>query len=213
MRAMRERAVQSCDNAVAFGDWGTTRADLSVRQNDTIAQTYDRFRVVSDALIYYFAGVTSGELRQINRPPIPNVQDLPDGDPAFAAIGANELATDPASAIAMLQALLDDPDWQAVHPAWPWTAEQQYWQTLRDLELVRPPMLFGSAGEPVRTTRNPARGFLPFRRELVVAMIEEGDAILGQPAGRGMRWGASDFGAPSNGDIQHFDLGYQAAFE
>lgn len=82
----------------------------------------------------------------------------------------------------MLQALLDDPDWQAVHPAWPWTAEQQYWQTLRDLELVRPPMLFGSAGEPVRTTRNPARGFLPFRRELVVAMIEEGDAILGQPA-------------------------------
>lgn len=60
VRAMRERAVQSCDNAVAFGDWGTTRADLSVRQNDTIAQTYDRFRVVSDALIYYFAGSFRG---------------------------------------------------------------------------------------------------------------------------------------------------------
>ena len=46
-------------------------------------------------------------------------------------------------------------------------------------------------------TRNPANGFLSWRREFVVAM---GDA------GR-LRWGAADFGARSSGDSHHFHLG------
>lgn len=208
---MRQRAVQACDNAVAFGDWGVPRADLSVRHHDTITQTYDRFRRASDALVYYFAGVMSSIPRTVERPPISNVQGLPDGHPAFDAIGSQELATDRASAIAGIQALFDTADWQAQHAGWALTPEQQYWQILRDYELVRIPMLFGSASGPVTRTRNPARGFLPFRREFVVAMIEVGDAAL-SPLGGRMRWGACDFGAQSNGDIQHFDLGFQATY-
>lgn len=207
---MRQRAVQACDNAVAYSTSAGRRADLSIRLNDTIGQTYDRFRLASDALLVYFAGVMSFVPRQVARPPIPHVHTLADGSPAFDALRP-QLATTPAEAIAGIQRVLGDPGWQEQHPGWPLTAEQQYWQILRDFELVRIPMLYGAASGPVTRTRNPARGFLPFRREFVVAMIEEADAIL--PHGKPSRWGASDFGAPANGDIQHFDLGYQAAYD
>jgi hypothetical protein len=49
----------------------------------------------------------------------------------------------------------------------------------------------GSTGQ-----RNPAKGFLTIRKEVV-------EALRAQP---GMRWGGTDFGA-ANGDIMHFDLG------
>ena len=155
--------------------------------------------------MYYFAGVISSVPRSVVRPPIASVHLLPDADPRFGQIRQNELAADNTSAIASLEALFGEPDWQSIHATWPLTASQTYWQMLRDYELVRIPMLFGRPSDPVTSTRNPARGILPFRKEFVVTMVTVGDAILGGP--RKMRWGASNFGAPVNGDIQHFDLG------
>lgn len=133
----------------------------------------------------------------MHRPPIPHVQDLPDGDPAFGQITAAELHSSAEDAIATLAGMMADGDWPANHPNWPYTSEQQYWQLLRDFELVRQPMLFGKPTEPITRTRNPARGFLDLRREVVLALVTVG----------GMSWGASDFGPGSSGDIMHFDLG------
>jgi hypothetical protein len=45
--------------------------------------------------------------------------------------------------------------------------------------------------------RDPAKGFLTIRKEVV-------EALRAQP---NMRWGGTDFGAGANGDIMHFDLG------
>jgi hypothetical protein len=141
----------------------------------------------------------------VNRAPIPHVETLPDGDPAFDAIAAAEIDGSRPDILAMLTTLFASPDWVALHPGWTQTPDACFWQVLRDYELVRTPMLFGNASDPVTSTRNPARGFLPFRRELVVSMITAGDAELG--GGRQMRWGASDFGAAASGDVMHFDLG------
>lgn len=204
--AMRRRAVEVCDRAMAFGEWTATTADLSIRKNDSIEVTYDRFREVSDALVYYFAGTISSVPLRVNRAPIPDVESLPDGDPAFGAIGPAELAQGKAQAVAGIEQVFGYGDWQATHPDWPYTPEQQNWQILRDYEMVRTPMLHGNPARPVVATRNPARGFLPLRRELVCAMIRVGDRGFGG-GNRTMRWGASDFGAQQSGDIMHFDLG------
>jgi hypothetical protein len=209
-QAMRQRAVDVYDRAVAFGDWTRPTADVSIRVNDTIEVTYDRFREVSDALVYYLCWAFSTVPVRVDRPPIPDVHHLPDGDNAFGAIRDGELARPAADAIDMIAKVLADPEWQATHPHWPRTPEQEYWQMLRDYEMVRIPMLYGNPNEPVRATRNPAHGFLQLRRELVCSMIHIGDQVLG--ASRQMRWGASDFGAQQSGDVMHFDLGSHAGF-
>jgi hypothetical protein len=75
-------------------------------------------------------------------------------------------------------------------------AGELYYRILRDYELVRVPMVIGTPSYSPATTRNPARGFLDIRPEIVIALCAVG-----------MRWGACDFdGGPSNGDMQHFDL-------
>jgi hypothetical protein len=204
MMDMRRRAAEAYDHAMAFGDWGAARADVSIRVNDTIEATYDRFATVSEALGYYFAGVIDTGPARVDRRPIPGAHELPDADPGFAAIGPEELAQPADDAITMIEKLFAEPSWQETHAGWPLTPEQQYWQTLRDYEAVRIPMVFGNPADVV-STRNPARGFLPFRRELVCTLIHVGDSILGSE--RAMRWGASDFGAKESGDVMHFDLG------
>jgi len=66
-----------------------------------------------------------------------------------------------------------------------------------------PNKLSGTADRPFDTKggsvkgRDPAKGFLTIRKEVV-------EALRAQP---NMRWGGTDFGAGANGDIMHFDLG------
>ncbi len=57
------------------------------------------------------------------------------------------------------------------------------------------------AARPPRT-RNPARGFLHMRRQVVAALADVGR----------LRWGAIDFGARASGDVHHFDLGNHAGY-
>lgn len=190
---MRRRAAEVYDRAVWFLE-GTeaSPADLSIRVHDTIEVTYDRFRRVSDALVGYLSWAVSPAPVRVDRPPIPGVQDLPDGDDAFLQIPPNELNGDAAWAIDSLVQVLED---KAL-------ATTSYYQMLRDYELVRIPMLFGNPNNPVTATRNPAHGFLDLRREVVIALVSVG----------GLRWGASDFGAQESGDIMHFDLGSHAGY-
>src|SRR5262249_42756474 len=147
----------------------------------------------------------------VNRGPIPGVEDLPDGDPAFGQISPSEL-NDQSAALDQIRQLFADAGWTSNHASWPYTtAEQQYWQMLRDYEEVRTPMLFGNPAQPITKTRNPAHGFLQLRKELAVSMITVGGPALSQQLSNlnlpdsKMRWGACDFGPTQSGDIMHFD--------
>lgn len=203
---MRRRAVEACDRAVQFVLGSNHHADLSIRVNDTIEVTYDRFATVSNCLVEYFGYVFSDHLIVINRPPIPLVHELFDGDPAFDQISGLELGSVGADkgadgearkrAFGHLEQVMSERRWRDVHPGW-LQPEQQYWQILRDYELVRIPMLHGNPSQPVERTRNPARGIVDLRREVVIELVRTGR----------MRWGASDFGARQSGDVMHFDLG------
>jgi hypothetical protein len=208
-QSMRRRAAEVYDRAVGFLMGGGMRADTSIRVHDSIETTYDRFRLVSDGLVFYLSWAFSSVPVRVSRPPIPDVQDLADGDPAFDAIGAEELGRPRDEAIGGIAALFADPDWAANHDGLP-TPETQYWQMLRDYELVRTPMLYGNPGQPITATRNPCHGFLQLSRELVCSMVNVGNQVLGD---RGtVRWGASDLGAAESGDVMHFDLGGHAGF-
>lgn len=188
---MRSRAAAVYDRAVWFLEGNDAPpADLSIRVHDTIEFTYERFRRVSDALTGYLSWAVSPEHVRVDRPPISGVQDLPDGDDGFLAIPPGELNGDAGSAIDSLAQVLEDEA----------AATSAYYQMLRDYELVRIPMLFGSPKHPVVATRNPAHGFLDLRAELVVSLVSVG----------GMRWGACDFGVAESGDVMHFDLGSHA---
>lgn len=68
-------------------------------------------------------------------------------------------------------------------------------QVLRDYEAVRVPMVAGAPSRRPGETRNPARGIMNLRRPVVLALCDVG----------GLRWGASDFGRGSSGDMMHFD--------
>ena len=79
-------------------------------------------------------------------------------------------------------------------------AREQYLRMLRDCEQVRIPMEIGNPTATPLRTRNPARGFMDLRSEIVDALCEQG-----------LRWGACDFGvsgsgSSENGDMMHFDL-------
>lgn len=214
----RALAVDVYDRAVSFTFSETDVADVSIRVNDSIEVTYDRFRFASDCLGYYLSHVFQwGDDRVwISRAPISQAQELADDDPAFAAISegrhgerwpysdAIQALTDTMESLGAGQVTrrfdVTDPRpaWRETHPNWPWSSpEQQYWQILRDYEVVRAPMLQGNASLPVTRTRNPANGFLDLPRHLVLSMVTTGR----------MWWGASDFGAGASGDMMHFDFG------
>lgn len=69
-------------------------------------------------------------------------------------------------------------------------------QIAADYESIRVPLVVGSPSLRPATTRNPARCLMDHPRAVVVAMCDVG----------GMRWGGSDFGSASSGDIMHYDL-------
>lgn len=194
---MRQRAAEVYDRAVAFTWTGADTADVSIRLHDSIEVTYDRFAVVSESLKTYLGAVFHSGPSVIRRAPVPDVQNLPDGDPGFAAIPAAELLHDtPETAVASLASLMDSEAWRADHGGWPYTPEQQYWQLLRDFELVRTPMLHGDPRKPITSTRNPAKGFLHLGRDLVCELVRTGELL----------WGASDLGAGESGDVMHFHI-------
>ncbi len=196
---MRNRALAVCDRAMQFMTPSVAVADLSGRRpNEPTQSVWTRFKAVSDALVSYLGfAVASGPL-EVSRVAFENVDEVSDDD-VLATIPEDErLPFDQAAA--RLEVLLGSRDFQTSHPSWPNSSRTQYLRILRDYEHVRIPMAIGAPSPTPSRTRNPARGFLNLRSEVVTALCDQD-----------LRWGACDFGVRAdgsshNGAMMHFDL-------
>jgi hypothetical protein len=196
---MRNRALAAYDRAVQFMTLPAALADVSARQpNESTRSVWTRFKAVSDALVSYLSFAVSSQPREISRVAIENVDTVSD-DEMLASIPEGErLPID--HALAQLEAFVSSQDFQTSHPNWSNNLRGQYLCILRDYEQVRIPMGIGDPSPAPARTRNPARGFLNLRGEIVTALCDEG-----------LRWGACDFGisadgSSQNGAMMHFDL-------
>jgi hypothetical protein len=138
---------------------------------------------------------------RVNRAPIPNVEAATEAV-LLAQIPLTE-RKDQATAVAALDDFMNGPRASGLiefNPWYPLTPAQQYIRMLRDYELVRVPMQFGAVSTSPGATRNPANGFLDIRREVAVALVDQG-----------LAWLAGDIGLHS-GDIMHFDIRNHAGF-
>jgi hypothetical protein len=215
-------AVEAYDHAMVFvfGDGKT--ADVSQYRSDNPSESHvemdNRFQTVSGALMQYFG--MAYDLR--SKTPKSLI-----GSDVHAPVSLDEFKKrflllwdeDPA-----------EPDsFQKLHPSWagPMKSGQDaflaafYQQIVNDHEALRPAMVHGTLafdgddGDPDPSTpklinpskvvlsaggtRDPCYGFLDIRSEIVVSLCDIAD----------IRWGGCMFGAGSNGDMMHFDLGYK----
>jgi hypothetical protein len=200
LQAIREPAVEVYDRAVQFMGSPSDDADVGGRSaGESTSDVYDRFAFVSQQLISYLAFACKSDLPRINRTPVASVETV--ATTVLDALPTTE-RRDKGQAVNDLSDFMTSVEFQNFHPAWPNTVEEQYYRILRDYELVRIPMVFGPPSLSPQMTRNPVRGFVNLRKEIVVAMCDAG----------GLRWGASDFGSAENGDVMHFDLGSHGGF-
>jgi len=140
----RQMAVAACDRAVATTTSLVT-ADLAARRKgESTAFVWDRFKVVSDALVKYFAPYFRHEGKLVSRVPVPKLgeADLDDFEPL---VRSGELVV-PLAGVPL--------------------------QVLIDYEAVRIPMVIGSPSAAPRVTRNPARGFLTIPRHVTIALCD-----------------------------------------
>jgi hypothetical protein len=196
---MRARALAACDRAMQFATPSFAAADLSARQpNESTQSVWKRFKAASDALAGYLGHALDSEPTAVSRVALANADEVAD-DELLATIPEGErLPLD--RALAALEELLASPDWRKNHPNWPPDSRALYLRILRDYEHVRIPMVAGDPSATPALTRNPARGFLNLREEIVNALCDQG-----------LRWGACDFGTQAdgssqNGAMMHFDL-------
>jgi len=178
----------------------SNRANMQGPDRETTAQVFARFKAVSNALSRYFSlAFHNPDSSRIDRPPPANLDKITD-DELYKRIPATE-RKEIDGAVLDIRAFIANDVFAATHPDGPFVGQERdiFYRMLRDYEMVRIPMVYGAPSATPGSTRNPLQGFLNLREELVVAMTDVG----------GLRWGASDFGAES-GDIQHFDLGFDA---
>ena len=176
---MRNRALAAYDRAVRFTTSATDAiADVSARgSNESTESVWARFKAVSDALVHYFSFAINSESMVIARVALENADEVPD-EVLLATIQQDERIP---------------PDQTNV-------TSEQYLRIVRDYEHARIPMVIGSPSAAPERTRNPARGFLKLRCEIVTALCDQG-----------LRWGACDLeisadGSSHNGAMMHFDL-------
>ena len=199
LNAVRSAATAVYDRAIQFFQTPLATADVGNRRPaEPTSGCYDRFSLVSELLGSYLSFACRTDLDRITRAPIPSPETATtttlDGIPGIER-------RDKAAGVSDLTSFMSTIEFTVTHPFWPLSAEQQYYRMLKDYELVRLPMAFGPPSMSPASTRNPTRGFLSLRREVVVTLCDVGH----------MRWGACDFGAAS-GDVMHFDLGTHAGF-
>lgn len=198
-RALRRPAVEVYDRAMSFtwrNPYDSDTADVgNRREGESATDAYRRFRGVSDALATYLSLAFHTTDVRINRITVDDPENASEAD-LLAAIPLTERKVE-ATAVADIQAFMDDIFWETLHPSYPLTAREQWIRILRDYEIVRSPMQYGNPAVRPASTRNPARGFLHMPEHFVVAMMDVGN----------LRWGACEFSAQSNGDVHHFDLG------
>jgi hypothetical protein len=194
LQAERRAAADVYDRAVQFV-FGAAAADVSARRpGETTTAVYQRFSQASRALAYYFRHAFLEEPTAVTRQPVANIETIADAD-LLAAIPTTERRPE-ASAVTDLDAYMDA-DFRTRHPTWTLSPRETYLRMLRDYEHVRIPMQRGNPSASPTNTRNPTRGFLHLKQEVVDALVDVGH----------LRWGAADFGAHSSGDVHHFDLG------
>lgn len=165
---VRKPAVEACDRACAQAYGPGASADLSARRRgESTAAVFDRFELVNVAVRGYFGRYFGADARTIKRRPV-----------AHFGSATYETFTPLIPELLPGVALADVP-----------------LQVLRDYEAFRVPTVVGMPELRPAETRNPARGLMNLRREVVLAMCDVG----------GLRWGMSDFGAAESGDGMHFD--------
>ena len=197
--AMRMRFLSACDRAVRFVSGPLAEADLRPRQpNEATESVWARFKAASDALVLYLSLAVDPRPSSVSRVAIENADEVSD-DELLAAIPETErLRLE--DALPRLEGVLGSAEFRESHPDWPNSARAQYLRIVRDYEELRIPMVVGTPSATPLRTRNPARGFLNLRREIVTALCDQG-----------LRWGACDFtiradGSSRNGAMMHFDL-------
>jgi hypothetical protein len=196
---MRNRALAVYDRAMQFMTPPVAGADVSGRQpNESTESAWTRFKAVSDALVSYLSFAVDSLPIKVSRIAIENADDLSDDEVLSTIPEGERLPFD--SALAQLEGVLTSQGFRASHASWLTSARSQYLRILRDYEQVRIPMVIGSPSATPSLTRNPARGFLHLRSEIVTALCDQG-----------LRWGACDFGiradgSSQNGAMMHFDL-------
>jgi hypothetical protein len=194
LQAERKAATEVYDRAVQFV-FNDAAADVSARRTgETTSAVYQRFSKTSRALSYYFRHAFLETPTTVTRQPIQNIEAASEAD-LLKAIPTTERRGE-TEAIAMLEHYMDA-DFKKKHTTWTLTARETYFRMLRDYEHVRIPFQRGNPSASPTNTRNPTRGFLHNKQEVVEALVDVGH----------LRWGASDFGAGSSGDVHHFDLG------
>ncbi len=196
---MRRRALAAYDRAMHFVSPAAGAADLGARKpHEATESVWRRFKALSDALASYLSFAIDPGISDVRRIAIENADDVSD-DELLATIGEDErLPLEDAAA--RLGAHLGSAEFRAAHPAWPADAREQYLRILRDYEHARIPLVVGAPSATPSRTRNPARGLLHLRSEIVTALCDQG-----------LRWGACDFGiradgSSENGALMHFDL-------
>ena len=196
---MRNRALAVYDRAMQFMTTPVAVADVSGRQPDEATQSvWTRFKAVSDALVRYLSFAVKSQPTEVSRVAIENADEVSDEELLSTIPEAERRAFD--DALSHLERHLSSEDFKASHPSWSNSSRAEYLRILRDYEQVRIPMVIGSPSPTPSRTRNPARGFLNLRCEIVTALCDQG-----------LRWGACDFdisadGSSENGAMMHFDL-------
>ncbi len=196
---MRDRALGVFDRALQFMVPPISMADVSGRQpGESTQSVWTRFKAVSDALVRYLSFAVDAGPLEVTRVAIENADELSDDEVLSTIPEAERLPFD--RALALLDALFGSRDFQASHPSRSHDSRAQYLRILRDYEHVRIPMVIDAPSPTPSRTRNPARGFLNLRSEIVTALCDQG-----------LRWGACDLGvrpdgSSPNGAMMHFDL-------
>ena len=196
---MRNRALAVYDRAMQFITPPLAAADVSSRRpNESTQSVWARFKAVSDALAIYLSYAVNSAPSDVSRIAIENADDISDEELLATIPQAERRSLD--DALAQLESYLNTDDFRASHAGWSNTPRAQYLRILRDYEHARIPMVIGSPSPTPLLTRNPARGFLNLRSEIVTALCDQG-----------LRWGACDFGiradgSSHNGAMMHFDM-------
>jgi hypothetical protein len=204
LQTQRRHAADVYDRSVRFtsrsADAMTLIAPMHVRATGESTQSaYRRLLGVSNAMSRYFRYAILEQPIQVRRRPVANIEAATESQ-LLAAIPLTE-RRDEAEAIGELAALMD-PQWSRAHANWGLTPRQTYLRILKDYEHARIPWVIGNPVARPGRTRNPARGFLHIREEVVVALTDVGR----------LRWGAIDFGPHFSGDVHHFDLGNHGGY-
>lgn len=197
-QSIRQATVDAYRRALAFVSLikGEPAGLLEVngrRAGESTSAVYDRFKLVSDAIRAYLFIALRQDLMEINRVTIPNPDSLL-LDELLARIPSTERYPEQHTRDELKQII---PKGTMGDKQYSQHIGAQYRQMLVDYEILRVPFVKGHPTPNPQSTRNPAKGFLDLRKEIVLALCDEPGH---------MRWGISDFGASESGDVMHFDL-------